>query len=256
MENKKDQKITTPMAIIIAGVFIALAVLITKGQGVNNDSDNTPKTPSQQLGVSKEQLLSCLEKESENIYKEIEADLALLLDGQEDECGTPFSILIDKNGKIKSVCGAIPYEDKEYNKTMYKGLKSEIEEMINGPSPEKASYLSFAKDYTGKMNLPSENDHIQGNKNASVSIIEYSDFNCSYCNRFHGVLNQIIEENGNDIKWIFRHKPILGEESIAKAVAAECVTQIKNDQTFWKYAELMFGMQNAKNEKPSINEEL
>jgi hypothetical protein len=257
MENKVEQKFSTPMAIVVAGIFIALAVLLTQGSGskIKNADDNTNKTPSQQLGVSKDDLLACIEENSEKIYSEIEADLKLLFEGQKEECGTPFSVIIDKNGKMKSVCGAIPYEDKEYSGTMYKGVKSEIEELINGPSPDKTNYLSFMQDYTGKMNLPSEKDHVLGNKDANVTIVEYSDFNCTYCNRFHGVLNQIIEENGDQVKWIFRHRPILGNESISKAIAAECVTSIKNDKAFWEYAELMFGLMKTP-EEPSIADQL
>lgn len=254
MENKVEQKFSTPMAIVVAGIFIALAILLTQGSG-NKVGENTNKTPSQQLGVSKDDLLACIEESSEKIYSDIEADLKLLSEGLDEECGTPFSIIIDKNGKMKSACGAIPYDDQKYNGTMYKGIKSEINELINGPSPDKSSYLSFLQDYSGMMNLPSEKDHTLGNKNAGITIVEYSDFNCSYCNRFHGVLNQIIEENGDQVKWVFRNRPILGEESISKAIAAECVTMIKNDDAFWKYAELMFDLMKTA-EKPSVTDQL
>ena len=37
-------------------------------------------------------------------------------------------------------------------------------------------------------------DHIKGNPNAPVKIVEYSDMECPFCKRFHDTMNQVIDE--------------------------------------------------------------
>jgi len=82
-------------------------------------------------------------------------------------------------------------------------------------------------------------DHVRGNQNAKITLIEYSDFECPYCNRFQATMNQIMEKYGNDIKWVYRHHPLDGLHPTARqaAVASECA----NEQgKFWEYADYIF----------------
>ena len=54
-----------------------------------------------------------------------------------------------------------------------------------------------------------DKDHIRGNPNAPIVIVEYSDFDCPFCKNFHETMNQIMEDyglNGN-VAWVYRHFP-------------------------------------------------
>ena len=53
----------------------------------------------------------------------------------------------------------------------------------------------------------SEDDHILGNKDAKVVIIEYSDTECPYCKVFHNTLHNIVDGN-EEVAWVYRHYPI------------------------------------------------
>lgn len=46
----------------------------------------------------------------------------------------------------------------------------------------------------GAVPAVTEDDHIRGNKNAKVTIIEYSDFECPFCSRFHPTVQQAMDE--------------------------------------------------------------
>ena len=46
------------------------------------------------------------------------------------------------------------------------------------------------------------NEHILGNPNAEIIIIEYSDTECPYCKNFHLTMNNIIKENGANVAWV------------------------------------------------------
>ncbi len=51
-------------------------------------------------------------------------------------------------------------------------------------------------------------DHILGNKNAPITIIEYSDFQCPYCSILSPVIADLVKQYPDDIQVIFRHFPL------------------------------------------------
>ena len=53
-------------------------------------------------------------------------------------------------------------------------------------------------------------DHIKGSIDAPVKIIEYSDFECPFCKRFHVTMNQVIDEYGDSgqVAWVYRQFPL------------------------------------------------
>src|SRR3990167_1249729 len=65
---------------------------------------------------------------------------------------------------------------------------------------------------TTVSNIPpvDETDHIKGNPNAPILIVEYSDYDCPFCKSFHETMNRIIEEYGatGKVAWVYRQFPI------------------------------------------------
>ena len=58
----------------------------------------------------------------------------------------------------------------------------------------------------------SSSDFTLGPKNASVTIVEFFDYNCGYCKRVFPSLMKIVEEN-DDVRVVFKEFPILSENS-------------------------------------------
>ncbi len=84
-------------------------------------------------------------------------------------------------------------------------------------------------------------DHIRGNKNAKVTLVEYSDFECPYCQKFGPTLESVLKEYGNDVAWVFRHYPLPFHANAQKAAeASECVAKIGGENKFWEYHDLYF----------------
>jgi len=78
-------------------------------------------------------------------------------------------------------------------------------------------------------------DHIRGNQNADITLVEYSDFQCPYCIKYHLSVKELIEKNGSEVRWIYRHFP-LPIHPFARA-AAEAVEAAGKQNKFWEYAD-------------------
>lgn len=87
-----------------------------------------------------------------------------------------------------------------------------------------------------------ERDHIFGNPGAEISLIEYSDFECPFCKRFHGTAKQVVEAYGGRVNWVFRHYPLNFHNPAAQreAEASECAAEIGGNDAFWRYADLIY----------------
>ena len=85
----------------------------------------------------------------------------------------------------------------------------------------------------------SDDDPYFGPTGASVTVIEFGDFQCPYTKSFNtGTLRQLKEKYGDKIKWVFRDMPT-GRHAFSEdaAAGAECA----NEQgKFWEYHDLLF----------------
>ncbi|MHB8132267.1 MAG: thioredoxin domain-containing protein, partial [Mobilitalea sp.] len=69
---------------------------------------------------------------------------------------------------------------------------------------------AIAQQLTGdleKMKAVTSDDHVRGNPDALVKIVEYSDPECPFCKRFHDTMKQVMDEYGKDgkVAWVYRN---------------------------------------------------
>jgi len=86
-----------------------------------------------------------------------------------------------------------------------------------------------------------DDDPVKGDKDAPVTIVEFSDFQCPFCQRFYQQTMPSIEENyvkTGKVKIVFRDFPLSFHQNAQKAAeAAECA----DDQgKFWEYHDMLF----------------
>jgi protein-disulfide isomerase len=62
-------------------------------------------------------------------------------------------------------------------------------------------------------------DHIQGNVNAVIEIVEYGDYQCPYCGRAYPIVKKLQEQLGDKMKFIFRNFPLERIHPLAKTAA-------------------------------------
>jgi len=87
-------------------------------------------------------------------------------------------------------------------------------------------------------------DHVKGNEEASVVLIEYSDFQCSACSVFAPLLQAVIEEAGDSFVFVYRHYPLERLHSNAKAAARASEAAAKQGR-FWEMHDMLFANQSA-----------
>ncbi|MFC1599070.1 DsbA family protein [Patescibacteria group bacterium] len=96
-----------------------------------------------------------------------------------------------------------------------------------------------------KINIEiSADDHIRGNVDAPITIVEYSDFQCPYCSKFHSTMKQVVEAYPNEVRWVYRHFPLDSIHPIARkaAEASECAS---DQDKFWEYNDLVYENQQG-----------
>jgi protein-disulfide isomerase len=125
------------------------------------------------------------------------------------------------------------------------GGGTNVQEGVNEAAQPAEGKLS--EDQAKKVPPVTEEDHIKGSLEAKVFIIEYSDFECPFCAKFHPTAQQALEEYGDDIAWVYRHFPLdtLHPRARPAAEASECVADLGGDDAFWEFADYLLENQET-----------
>lgn len=98
----------------------------------------------------------------------------------------------------------------------------------------------------------SEADHVRGNRDATVKLIEFSDFECPFCKSFHPTTKALLDEYGKDAKVaiVYRHFPLdqLHSKARKEAQAAECANEQGGNDAFWAFADKLFEVTPSNNQ--------
>jgi protein-disulfide isomerase len=79
----------------------------------------------------------------------------------------------------------------------------------------------------------------QGRRGASVTIVEFSDFQCPYCRTVQGTLKRIVQSYGDNVRLVFKHLPLtdIHPQAMSSAQAAFCAGE---QGAFWQYHDGLF----------------
>jgi Na+/H+ antiporter NhaA len=88
-----------------------------------------------------------------------------------------------------------------------------------------------------------ERDHLRGPSDASVTLVEYGDFECPYCGRAEPVIRELLANFG-DLRYVWRHLPLNDVHPQAQ-LAAEAAEAAGAQGKFWEMYDLLFGRQHT-----------
>ena len=89
-------------------------------------------------------------------------------------------------------------------------------------------------------NLIDGGSPIMGNSNAPITILEWGDYQCTFCYKFHQNTLNIIQEdfiNAGKVKLVFKDFPLNGPDSLLAAEAAYCA---EDQEKYWQYHDELY----------------
>jgi protein-disulfide isomerase len=131
-------------------------------------------------------------------------------------------------------------------------LSTEVKMLKDNPRQDLYGNQQPPEDKLGEVDKPDfDNDHVLGDKSAKFALIEYSDYQCPFCQAFHPTAQKALDEYGGKLVWVFRHFPLEQIHPQAKptAIASECVAKLAGNEAFWKFSDKMFVNSNSLTDK-------
>ncbi len=151
-----------------------------------------------------------------------------------------IAVLISSSFLTGYIVGSLGSIDTYITKAEVQELLTESESKITAVQPELSDSVS-----SQIRTIALDNEPIKGNPNATVTIVEFADFQCPFCQRFFEQTLPELEKDYIDsgkVKLIYKNFPIDSKHPNAAIVhmAAACA----DDQgKFWEYHDMLFGTQ-------------
>jgi len=103
-------------------------------------------------------------------------------------------------------------------------------------TPEQAQFVRY--------DIPTEGFPSLGPADAPITIVEFSDFQCPFCRRFHDeTYRALLDAYEGKIRFVYRDLPLtsIHPEAFPAAVAAACAEE---QDAYWEYHDKLFGSEN------------
>ncbi|HEY0980186.1 MAG TPA: thioredoxin domain-containing protein [Candidatus Paceibacterota bacterium] len=112
------------------------------------------------------------------------------------------------------------------------GLKKAAE----APAPAAGTPSEMPTSIPAELAKIQADDHVQGDRNAAVIVIEYSDTDCPFCAKFHPTLKSVVADYQGKVAWVYRHFPLdMHPNAYTEAIALECAAKLGGNGAFWGY---------------------
>ena len=89
------------------------------------------------------------------------------------------------------------------------------------------------------MPVAEDRDHIQGPADAAVTLVQYGDYECSYCGAAYPIIKQVQARMGERLRFVFRNFPITTSHPHAEQ-AAEAAAAAAAQGRFWRMHDLLY----------------
>ena len=89
-------------------------------------------------------------------------------------------------------------------------------------------------------------EHIMGENDAILTIVEFSDFECPFCRQFHPTMERMVKDSAGKVRWVYRHFPLSQhKEAFPAAIASECASVLGGNEAFWNFSKALFDNQSG-----------
>ncbi|NOQ46229.1 MAG: thioredoxin domain-containing protein, partial [Desulfobulbaceae bacterium] len=109
-------------------------------------------------------------------------------------------------------------------------------EMVYLMNSKDKSYTALAVSFTKPIDITGS--PFIGNENALVALVVFSDFQCGHCGKVPLLLDQVLEQNSDTVKVVFKHLPLRMHPQAEPAARAAIAAQ--NQSKFWQMHDALF----------------
>ena len=97
----------------------------------------------------------------------------------------------------------------------------------------------------------SKDDHMQGNPEAPIELLEYGDYQCPYCGRAYPIIKKLQGELGDKMNFVFRNFPLttVHPQAMLAAMASEAAAL---QGIYWPMHDILFENQRRLNKSAII----
>jgi protein-disulfide isomerase len=88
-----------------------------------------------------------------------------------------------------------------------------------------------------------DRDHVRGSDDAPVTLVEYGDFECTYCGQAERVIRELLASYGDDVRYVWRHLP-LNDVHPSAQLAAEAAEAAAAQGKFWEMYDILLTHQD------------
>ncbi len=202
---------------------------------------------AEEIGVDLEQYSRCMESGA----KQADVQAGVEEASQKGFNGTPsFQFVNADSGESYNLIGAQPYGSfAEWIESIAVGETppsdgATADSGENAEIPFWATKEGLAPD-PERPGFTLAGDFYQGNPEASVVIVEYSDFQCPYCKQHAETTQPALDEqfvDTDEVMWVFKHFPLsIHPQAPQAGAAAECLAE---QNLFWEAKGLIFDSVN------------
>lgn len=143
----------------------------------------------------------------------------------------------------EAVIKALGENEQLFDQAVDRGIQRYLDRQRAERDKAKTDQARLAQEKAKKVRRPAaDRDHIRGNPQAPLALIEYSDFECPYCKRFHETPKKLLEAHKDQLNWVYRHYPLPFHNPGAQkqAEAAECAAELGGNDAFWRYTDALY----------------
>jgi protein-disulfide isomerase/copper chaperone CopZ len=171
-----------------------------------------------------------IEEDSEIIKKENFQEQKLL---SSNNLSVPIALVIA--GLI--IAGVIIVTNRN-QKTSFKETGQQAVQILPDTNSQNQSFLEQPSQNPVAEFKITKDDHIRGDFNAPITLVEFSDFECPFCARHFPTLNKILSDYKGKVRLVYKHFPLGFHPNAQKAAeASECAAE---QGKFWEYHDKLF----------------
>lgn len=231
------QATTTPIelivAIILAAVLIAGSLVFLGLQFRSQSGESSPAFDAEQLKqeMKAEILAEARQQDPQQPAQSQSGDVTPAFDAEQLKQELKVEILEEVQNE--------KFIDPVIDAGIQRYVRKQQEAQANTRAEQQRLAQEKAKNVR-KVNP--ERDHIYGNPDALITLIEYSDFECPYCKSYHPNPKKVVDDSEGQVNWVYRHYPLTFHNPGAQkqAEASECAAELGGNDAFWKYANTIY----------------